>query len=266
MFMKRILAVCIIFIFCLSLNSCGETNKNSEEVSPEAAPETSETVDSAKSEEISFPYEDSEGRTRYRLVINDTEVETENYPFTLPEEPKGGYYPIEDVLNCFGVACLTNDDHSAVATVINGEVIKVFAGAQEMTYGKKKISAMDPDTVPVAIDGALYVPSFFLMQLTDNSIVDFSSDGTAVTLVTDIKVDASDSGPAGIDESVLAQGNSGDGAVKAGANRCPTCHGVGGHNEQFSDQYMIPGSGTWMPVNKYRWVTCEVCGGTGVVN
>jgi hypothetical protein len=264
--MKRILALCFILVLCLPLTACGQTGKSAENISSQTTAEITQTVDSAEPEEPSFPFEDSEGRTRYRLVINGTEVETENHPFTLPEEPKGGYYPIEDVLNCFGVACLTNDDHSAVATVINGDIIKAFAGVPDMTYGKKKISAADPGTVPVVIDGALYVPSFYLMQLTDNSIVDFSSDGTAATLETDIVVDASASGPAGIDTSVFVEGSSGGGEVKAGANRCPTCHGVGGHNEQFSGQYMVPGSGTWMPVTKYRWVSCEVCGGTGVVN
>lgn len=135
-----------------------------------------------------------------------------------------------------------------------------------MTYGKKRISAVDTNTVPLVIDGALYVPSFFLMQLTDNSIVDFSGDRTAATLDTDIVVDVSTSGPAGIDESVLVQGSSGGSSeIKPGANRCSICHGVGGHNEQFSDKYMIPGSGTWMPVNKNRWVSCGTCGGTGVV-
>lgn len=284
--MKRVFTVCFILVLCLPLCACGQTGKSSGPIpsktdepsvtggpseSP-AASKTPQTVGSGRTETsetpevLSFPFEDSERRTRYRLVINGTEVQTKNYPFTLPEKPKGGYYPIEDVLNCFGVACLTNHDHSAVATVINDHIIKVFAGAPGMTYGKKKISALNNDSIPIVIDGALYVPSFFLMQLTDNSIVDFSGDRTAATLNTDIVVDVSTSGPAGIDKSVLVKESSGgSGKIRAGANRCPTCHGVGGHNEQFSDRYMIPGSGTWMPVSKNRWVSCRVCGGTGVV-
>ncbi|HBE13299.1 MAG TPA: hypothetical protein DCY74_03910 [Clostridiales bacterium] len=170
------------------------------------------------------------------------------------------------MFNYFGVACLTNDEHSALATVINGNVMKVFAGVPDMTYGKKIMSAVDRVAIPVAIDGALYVPSFFLMQLTDNSMVDFSGDRTAATLDTDMVVDASTSGPAGINESVLIQESAdGSGEINARANRCPVCHGVGGHHEQYSDKYMVPGSHTWMPVNKSRWVRCGVCGGTGLV-
>ncbi|MPM12941.1 hypothetical protein SDC9_59296 [bioreactor metagenome] len=116
------------------------------------------------------------------------------------------------MLNFFGVSCLTNDDKSVCATVINGDVIKVFADAIDMTYGKKTISSFGTDS-PVVIDGALYVPSSLLMQFSDNSIVDFSTDRSAATLDTDIVVDVSASGLVGVDESILEQGSSGQAAT-----------------------------------------------------
>lgn len=280
--MKRILFIGMILLLCLSLCSCGQTGNSSEQASDTnriadiienesaasveeqpAQPNTSSQTEEPNPD-ISFPFEDDEGRTRYRLVINGTEVETENYPFTLPDEPKGGYYPIEDVLNCFGVACLTNEDKSACATVINGNVIKAFAGVADMTYGKKIISSFGTDS-PVVVDGALYVPSSLLMQLSDNSIVDFSDDRSAATLDTDVVVDVSASGPAGIDESILAQDSSGgSGGVNAGSYRCTTCVGAGGYNEQYFDQIMV--NGGWKQVPKSRWIHCPVCGGRGTVN
>jgi len=279
--MKRLLFAGLIFTLCLSLCSCGSTGESSDQASdagrsadtlkneptasvtgqpaqPSAASQTEESNPG-----VSFPFEDDEGRTRYRLVINGTEVETENYPFTLPDEPDGGYYPIEDVLNCFGVACLTNEDKSACATVINNALIQVFADSPTLTYGSKTISAVDTKVVPVVVDGALYVPSFFLMQLSDSSIVDFSDDRSAVTLDTDIVVDASISGLVGVDVSVLEQGGSGQ-VITEGEHRCSKCGGAGGYNEQYFDQVMV--NGRWQQIPKSRWTHCPVCGGSGTVN
>lgn len=279
--MKRMGMLCLFVVFCVALCACGRTGGSSEPTSDEGHPagviengpavsveETpaqpdilSQTDEPAAG--ITFPFEDSEGRIRYRLVINGTEVETENYPFTLPEEPGGGYYPMEDVLNFLGVACLTNDDHSALATVINSDLIRVFADSPALTYGTKTISAVDADTVPVVIDGALYVPSFLLMQLSDNSIVDFSADRSAATLDTDIIVDVSTSGLVGVDESMLEQGGSGQVATD-GPHRCPECGGAGGHNQTVQDKYW--NQGQWIPTLKSSWVVCPNCGGSGTVD
>ena len=276
--MKRVLLLGMVFILCLSLCACGNSGgspkppsaagqsaditENEETV---AAGETPTQTDEAGSD-ISFPFEDSDGRTRYRLVINGTEVETENYPFTLPEEPNGGYYPMEDVLNYLGVACLTNDDRSALVTVVNSSLIRVFADSPTLTYGAKTISAADTDTVPVVVDGTLYVPSFFLMQLSDNSIVDFSADRSAATLDTDVTVDADTSGLVGVDSSMLAQDTSGGSGqiVPDGAQRCLKCGGAGGYNEQYFDQVMV--NGRWQQVPKSRWRSCPVCGGSGTAD
>lgn len=51
---------------------------------------------------------------------------------------------------------------------------------------------------PVLVDGVLYVPVFFLMSLSDNSIVDFSKDGAAAPLDTDIVIDKASSGAEGL--------------------------------------------------------------------
>lgn len=282
--MKRIGVLCFLAVFCVTLCACGQTGGSSEPTSDEGHPTDIIENESAASVEetpaqsdvlsqtcepeagITFPFEDGEGRTRYRLVINGTEVETENYPFTLPEEPNGGYYPMEDVLNFLGVACLTNDEHSALVTAINSNLIRVFADSPTLTYGTKTISAVDADTVPVVIDGALYVPSFLLMQLSDNSIVDFSTDRSAATLDTDIVVDVSTSGLVGVDDSMLKQdAPSGSGQVATdGAHRCSECGGVGGYNEQYFDQVMV--NGRWQQIPKSRWRSCPVCGGSGTVD
>lgn len=260
--MKRVFFAGMILILCLSLLACGHTGGGSEPTS-----DTGGATDILENEQgESFPFEDDEGRTRYRLVINGTDVETENYPFTLPDEPNGGYYPIEDVLNYLGVACLTNDDHSALVTVVNKDIIRVFADSPTLTYGGKTISAVNADTVPVVIDGALYVPSFLLMQLSDDSIVDFSSDRSAATLDTDIAVDMSTSGLVGVDSSMLEQRTQ-SGSVQVipdGAHRCTQCGGVGGYNEQYFDQIMV--NGRWQQIPKSRWRHCPVCGGRGTVN
>ncbi|MEA4896088.1 MAG: hypothetical protein VB064_12640 [Oscillospiraceae bacterium] len=279
---KRIGVLCILVVFCVILCACRRTGGGSDPASDEVLPtEIIENESAAPAEEtptrsdiltideseagVSFPFEDSEGRTRYRLVINETEVETQNHPFTLPEEPNGGYYPIEDVLNFLGVACLTNDDHSALVTVVNGSIIRAFANSPTLTYGSKTISAVDADTVSVVIDGALYVPSFLLMQLSDNSIVDFSADRSAATLDTDIVVDVPTSGLVGVNESMLKQdtpSSSGQVAVD-GAHRCTQCGGAGGYNEQYFDQVMV--NGRWQQIPKSRWRSCPVCGGSGTV-
>ena len=270
-----------ILILCLSLCSCGSTGVCFDQVSD--ADRSTDTVENepaatvtkqpaqssaySQAEEsnhsVSFPFEDGKGRTRYRLVINGIEVETENYPFTLPDEPNGGYYPIEDVLNCFGVACLTNKDKSACATVINNDLIQVFADSPTLTYGNKTISAVDTEVVPVVVDGALYVPSFFLMQLSDSSIVDFSDDRSAATLDIDIVVDASTSGLAGVDASMLEQGGSGQ-VITDGEHRCPRCGGAGGHNITVQDKYWKQGQ--WIPTLKSSWEVCPYCDGSGTVN
>lgn len=278
--MKRLFFIGLILILCLSLCSCGSTGDSSDNASDtnrstgiiENEPAASVTEQPAQpsaalqTEEsnpgVSFPFEDDEGRTRYRLVINGTEVETENYPFTLPDEPNGGYYPIEDVLNCFGVACLTNEDKSACATVINNDLIQVFADSPTLTYGSKTISAVDTEVVPVVVDGALYVPSFFLMQFSDSSIVDFSDDRSAATLDTDIVVDVSTSGLVGVDTSMLERG-SGQ-VVTNGEHRCPRCGGTGGRNVTVQDKYW--NQGQWIPTLKSSWEVCPYCGGSGTVN
>lgn len=279
--MKRKGMLYFLVVLCVTLCACGQTSSGSEPTPvgghPKDIIENEPTAPVAETPALSdipsqtgepeagitFPFEDGEGRTRYRLVINGTEVETENYPFTLPNEPKGGYYPMEDVLNFLGVACLTNDEHSAIVTAINSNLIRVFADSPTLTYGTKTISAVDANTVPVVIDGALYVPSFLLMQLSDNSIVDFSADRSAATLDTDIVVDVSTSGLVGVDESMLKQDASNQ-LLTSGVHRCTACRGAGGHNQTVQDKYW--NQGRWIPTLKSSWVVCPTCGGSGAVD
>lgn len=268
----RVWMLLLIVLLCIPFSACSGNQKAADTASEPAA------VDN-KAPEQSYPYEDNEGRTRYKLQINGVEMQTENLPFTYPDEPKGGYYPLEDVLAHFGIACLCSEDESTLTTRVNGKVLTVSAGAAEMTYGKTKVKS---DTaVPVDIDGCLYVPSFLFMTLFDDGVVDFSSDRSTATLETNATIDLASSGTAGL--SVPSAGTSGHVAAgggsagsgsagSAGQSICPVCNGTGksvctycgGTGSKIEYQQ------TYDPVSKsykqtQRRVACPRCGGSGQV-
>lgn len=108
--MKHVLTICAILVFCLSLCACGqnepsvqpeqtnETSPSQATTQPEATP-SGENEQQADSEaaEITYPYEDTEGRVRHQLYINGELVETQHDPYTYPSEPKGAFYPIVEI-------------------------------------------------------------------------------------------------------------------------------------------------------------------------
>lgn len=92
--------------------------------------------DNEPSTEISYPYNDDEGRIRYKMVVNGEEIEIENLPFKLTEDEKGAYFPIKDILNYLGVDVLESDDKTILATKVNNNVLRVNADQGKMVYGK----------------------------------------------------------------------------------------------------------------------------------
>lgn len=218
--------------------------------------ESIENQGEEKEKELTFPYTDNQGRVRYKLVINGSEVKTENYPFKLNEEEKGSYYPLKEVLNYFNIESLSSDDNKTLTTKINGNIIRVDAEQGKMKYGKTTLEALDGNVKTILVNNILYVPSFFFMRLTDNSIVDYSVDGMSATLTTDLVVDSGSSGVTGLslNESTI-------GTTNNGYHLCHKCGGAGGYNEEYFDQFLV--NGRYTQVKKYRWTHCSICGGTG---
>ncbi len=153
-----------------------------------------------------FPYEDEAGRTRYQLIINGETVDTESLPFSISGE-KGAYYPLKDVLAFFDVPCLISESSRAATGRVNGTVFKAQAQMPEMTVGKLTLGS---GSTPQYVDGCLYVPSYLFMELMD-ATVDFTSDLSGATLVTDITIDVDESTTKGLK---LADNTFGDGSVQ----------------------------------------------------
>ncbi len=220
--------------------------------------------DSTKKEvnKVTFPYTDNEGKIRYKLVINGTEIKTKNYPFKLTEEEIGSYYPIKDILKYFNIETLSNDDNTILTTKINGDIIRVDADQGKMKYGNTTMEALDGNIKTILVDDVLYVPSFFFMSLTGNSIVDYSNDNTSATLNTDLVVNSSNSGISGL--SIIETNSNGNKVAGNGYHICSACGGAGGSNTAYFEQNMV--NGRQVLTTKYRWQTCPVCGGTGHVH
>ncbi len=272
---NKFFALLLVMLFCMTLCSCSqkqstvtetESKNPLENIAEGGEPEPKQT----------FPFEDDEGRMRYRLVINGREVETKNLPFTYPDAPKGGYYPLKDVLAYFGVECLCSKDESVLTTKINGSILKVTAGKPEMTYGRKSIKLVSALDAPVCIDGCLYVPSVLFMSVFDDGIVDFSGDRSAATLETNVVIDLAASGTAGLSvpsggAASEVSGGKGSSGSTSGAN-CGTCNGAGrsictycsGTGSKIEYQQIYD------PVSKQykqtqKTVFCPRCGGSGRV-
>lgn len=209
--------------------------------------------------EISYPYRDNDGRIRYKLIINNKEIETKNYPFKLTEEEKGAYFPIKDILNYLGIDYLESEDNKVLVSKINNNKIRIDADERNMIYGKTELHAYDASIKVILVDNVLYVPSFYFMSLTNNTIVDFTKDNTSATLTTDLVVDSSTSGTSGV---ALVENT--QGSTSNGYHICSKCGGAGGYNEAYYEQPLV--NGRYVQIKKYRWVTCPVCGGTGHVH
>lgn len=277
---ERIFLLLLAGMLCIALSSCGQ-NQSPVASSPETATSEETAQKNGLKPEQTFPYKDDEGKTRYRLVINGQEVQTENLPFTYPDAPKGGYYPLEDVLADLGVECLCSGDKSALTTKINGKVLKVAAGVVEMTYGPKTVKGLGTEA-PVCLNECLYVPGFLFMSIFDNGIVGFSGDRSAATLDTNIDINLADSGTAGLSVPHMGGGTAGDvsggngaggSGGKVGRADCGTCSGSGrsictycggsGSKIEFQQAY-DPVSKQYKQTQKT--VRCPRCGGSGKVS
>ena len=288
---RQIFALLLLSVICITLCSCGQSQSPAVPSSEptvsalaqsepsitaentlqekEAEPPESDASEPAEPEQA-FPFVDDEGRTRYRLVINGDEVKTENLPFTYPDKPKGGYYPLKDVLSYFGVECLCSKDDAALTTKINDRTLKVTAGVKKMTYGPK---IMEPVTaIPVLIDGCLYVPSVLFMSIFDDGIVGFSADRSAATLDTDTTINLAASGTAGL--SIPGSGSS-TGGMSGGSPGSSSCDACGGTGRNICTSCAGTGRKTeyqqaYDPISKQMKVTqktvfCSNCGGRGSV-
>lgn len=92
-------ALLLIMLLSILLSACSGNQKPVDSSSGSGALTENTAQTQENGVEQTFPYKDDEGRMRYKLEINGSEVQTENLPFTYPDEPKGGYYPLEDVLS-----------------------------------------------------------------------------------------------------------------------------------------------------------------------
>jgi len=274
--MNKFYALLLAAVLCFSLSSCSGGQQSAE-------PSPKETEPSRPTQ--TFPFQDDEGRLRYRLVINGEEVKTKNYPFTYPDSPKCGYYPLEDVLAYLKVECPCSEDEAVLTTKVNGNVVKVTDNVEKMQYGKSTIAASTGGVSPVVVDGVLYVPSILFMLLTDKSIVNFTSDRSAATLDTDIVIDPSTSGTAGLRAPYSAGGgtpaNGGSQGGTGARQSCGTCGGSGrsictycsgtGSKIEYQQTY-DPISHQYKQTQKKVFcsrcsgrgsITCPSCGGTG---
>lgn len=262
------LLLLLLFLVCMLLSACSDNQGSNDNILESAAGDNNNVI------EQSFPFKDEEGRMRYKLEINGSEVQTKNLPFTYPNEPKGGYYPVVDVLSHMGVDCLYSEDETTLITRINGDVLTVSAATAEIIYGKNKFQS---DTAtPVIIDGCLYVPSFLFMVLFDDGVVDFSGDRSTATLETNATIDLASTGTAGLSiPSTGALGIVGAGSGAAGLSEqlnCSVCRGTGrsictycsgtGSKIEYQQAY-DPVSKTYKQTQKR--VFCPVCGASGTV-
>lgn len=66
-----------------------------------------------ETEAVIYPFEDDEGRIYHQIYINGELTETDHDAYTYPDEPKGAYYPIVEILEHLGVECLF-DEHLVI--------------------------------------------------------------------------------------------------------------------------------------------------------
>jgi len=281
--MKRTILSVIALLLCLTLCACSGSQSagapSDEPSSPPSqtdAPPSSDVSSSEPEEkETEYPFEDNEGRIHHQIYINDELVETDHDAYTYPDEPKGAYYPIVEILEHLGVECLFDEHLEALTTRVNGQVITCKSDSSDIVVGKTTLGG----TAPEYIDGCFYVPSYTFMHLLD-AVIDFTADRSGVTIKTEAVIDAADSGTEGLSISAEAVPGLGE-ALYTGAQACPSCggtgrslctscSGTGGITQYVQVRDPITGNYT---IQNSRAVcsrcggsgrtTCPTCGGTG---
>ena len=281
--MKRTILSVIALLLCLTLCACsGSQSADAPSDEPSSAPsqtDASPSPDGSSSDpekkEVSYPFEDDEGRVHHQIYINGELVETDHDAYTYPDEPKGAYYPIVEILEHLGVECLFDEHLEALTTRVNGQVIICKSDNSDIVVGKTTLGG----TAPEYIDGCFYVPSYTFMHLLD-AVVDFTADRSGVTIKIDTAIDTADSGTAGLSLSSEAIPGLGE-ALYTGAQACPSCggtgrsictscSGTGGTTQYVQVRDPITGSYTMQSSRAFcsrcggsGRSTCPTCGGTG---
>jgi hypothetical protein len=292
--MKKYMIVGLSLILCIVLCSCASSQQGSStdpssvppaqgEPAPDKSPANSDPAQSTaasseaelEAEAVTYPFEDDEGRVHHQIYINGELAETDHDAYTYPDEPKGAYYPIVEILEHFGVESLFDENLVTLSTKINGQIITCNADNTDIVVGKVTLGG----TAPEYIDGCFYVPSYTFMQLLD-ATVDFTSGRNGVTMTTDMIIDPDTSGVAGLSISPKAAAGLGE-QHYSGAEACSACGGTGrsictvcsgtGSVTQFS-QSRDPITGQMTIKNARAFcsrcggsgrTTCSLCGGSG---
>ena len=270
--MKRTILSVVALLLCLTLCACSDSQgvgaPSDEPLSSPSQMDAPPSPDGSNSEpekkEASYPFEDDDGRIHHQIYINGELVETDHDAYTYPDEPKGAYYPIVEILEHLGVECLFDEHLEALTTRINGKVITCKSDNSDIVVGKTTLGG----TAPEYIDGCFYVPSYTFMHLLD-AVVDFTADRSGVTIKTNTVIDAADSGTAGLSLSSEAIPGLGE-ALVTGAQACPSCGGTGrsictscsgtGGQAQYI-QVRDPITGNYTVQNNRA--VCSRCGGSG---
>ena len=261
-----------------SINSVSDTSTKSESQLDEISDNESisdnsqseeSTIDESQGEESiseqpTYPYVDTEGRTRYQLYINNKLIETQHDPYTYASEPNGAYYPIVEIFNELGVECLFDESIGTLTTKINGVVIKCSNGNEDIIVGNKTLGC----TASEYIDDCFYVPSFTFIELLD-AVVDFNNDRSGVTITTDLAINTATSGIQGLSISADTVNTIGE-KIHTGNDACPSCGGTGkGLCTRCSGTgYVTTYIQKWDPITNRMTITstrtiCSSCGGTG---
>mgnify|MGYP003774034479 FL=1 len=294
--MKRTILSAIALLLCLTLCACSgdqsvaapsneptsapsQTDAPSQSVEPSPDSDSEATAPPTSTEpeekEAEYPFEDNDGRIHHQIYINGELADTDHDAYTYPDEPKGAYYPIVEILEHLGVECLFDEHLEALTTRVNGQVITCKSDNSDIAVGKTTLGG----TAPEYIDGCFYVPSYTFMHLLD-AVVDFTADRSGVTITADTAIDAENSGINGLSISAEAVPGLGE-ALYTGAQAChscggtgraicTSCSGTGGRAQYVQVRDPITGSYT-MQSNRAVCshccgggrTTCPVCGGTG---
>lgn len=263
----------VILLLILNISLCACSNNtatvssdkpDTSSVQDKPSPEESRKSAESDTKEAVYPFTDNEGRTHYQIYINGEIIQTEHDAYTYSDEPDGAYYPIVEILKHFGVECLFDEHLEALAARVNGQIITCKTDSSDIVIGKHTLGGTSPEY----IDGCFYVPSYTFMSLLD-AVVDFTSDRSGVTIMTETAIDTAASGTVGLSISAEAVPNLGK-PLYSGAQACPTCGGSGraictlcsgtGSTTQYvqvrdpiSSQYTI----------RSNRVFCNHCGGSG---
>jgi len=281
--MKRTIITAMALLLCLTLYACsGDQSAGAPSDEPPSAPLQTDTAlpsiepssdtagvtisEPAEPEEIEveYPFEDNDGRIHHQIYINGEMAETDHDAFTYPDEPKGAYYPIVEILEHLGVECLFDEHLEALTTQVNGQVITCKSDNSDIVVGKTTLGG----TAPEYIDGCFYVPSYTFMHLLD-AVVDFTADRSSVTITTDTAINAANSGTAGLSLSAEAVPGLGE-ALYTGSQACQSCGGTGrsictscsgtGGTTQYN-QVRDPITGSYTMQSNRAF--CSRCGGSG---